>query len=363
MMKIKSLIILVIVVCLSVFTYAGRDFYDILGITRDSSPADIKRSYRKLSVKYHPDKNPDKKDMYIEINSAYETLSDPEKRRIYDQYGEEGLKQNHGGGGFDPFDIFSVFGGGGRHQQQAQQQQRGADIELELEVTLKDLYVGKTTRVTHKKQVLCTKCRGSGAKKASDVTTCGGCKGSGIKLKVQQLGPGFVQQIQSTCDECGGKGKKVTSKCPHCHGKKVEIGEETYTIEIERGMNDQSIIKLEQLGEESPDVTPGDIIFKIVTSPDSKFRRSGDNLYYDMSITLLEALVGFKKEIDHLDGHKVEINRVDVTSPGLTIKVDGEGMPHHSFPSQTGDLYVIFNIIFPQKVSAEDKLSFEKLLK
>ncbi|EGC35243.1 hypothetical protein DICPUDRAFT_47801 [Dictyostelium purpureum] len=241
-------------------------------------------------------------------------------------------------------------------------QQKGADIELDLEVTLKDLYVGKTLRVTHKKQILCTKCRGTGAKKASDVTTCGGCKGSGVKLKVQQLGPGFVQQIQSTCDECGGKGKKVTSKCPHCNGKKVETGEETYTLEVEKGMNDQSTIRLEQLGEEAPDITPGDIVFKIVTIPDPLFKRQGDNLYYEMSITLLESLVGFEKEISHLDDQKVKINRDQVTPPGHTIKIEGQGMPNHQFSSQTGDLYVVFTIIFPEKVTDDAKKGFEKLL-
>jgi len=370
MYKNKFILVLIALIVILPCILAGRDYYEILGINRDASPSEIKRAYRKLSIKYHPDKNPEQGDKYIEISTAYETLSDTEKRRIYDQYGEEGLKQGGGGGGgFDPFDIFSAFGGGGgfRFGQQGgggggqNMQQKGADVELDIEVTLKDLYVGKTTKVTHRKQVLCTKCRGTGAKKASDVTTCTGCKGSGIKLKVQQLGPGFVQQIQTTCDECGGKGKKVTSKCPHCNGKKVETGEETYTIDIEKGMVDGQQIRIEQSGEEAPDTTPGDVVFRIVTLPDKLFKREGHNLHYDMEISLLEALTGFSKDITHLDGHTVTIKRDQVTKPHFLLKVKEEGMPHHDFPSQSGDLFVKFTVIFPKSLTEEQKEGFKKL--
>eukprot|EP01132_Coremiostelium_polycephalum_P006843 gene6843-8487_t len=375
-MKIKIttlLLISIVILFLIGIAKCGKDYYELLGISRDSSPSDIKRAYRKLALKYHPDKNPGKEaqDKYSELSGAYEILSDPEKRRIYDQYGEEGLKgggaQSHtfnfgdifsnmfdtGGGGF----RFNTGGGGGQTMQQ-----RGPDIELDLEVTLKDLYVGRTTKVTHKKQVLCNKCRGTGAKDPNNVSTCGGCKGSGVKVKVQQLGPGFLQQVQTTCDECGGKGKKITHKCPHCKGKKVEIGEETYTIDIERGMSDSQQIRIEQMGEEAPDTTPGDVIFRIKTLPHPKFRRSGDHLYYNMTITLLEALTGFSTEIEHLDGHKVAVKRDQVTKPGFILKINEEGMPHHSFPSQLGDLFVEFTVDFPTKINEEQKSIFKKVL-
>ncbi|GAM22337.1 hypothetical protein SAMD00019534_055120, partial [Acytostelium subglobosum LB1] len=248
------------------------------------------------------------------------------------------------------------------HGGQQMQQQRGADIELDIEATLKDLYVGRTTHVTHKKQILCHKCRGTGAKRAEDVTVCTGCNGSGIKTKIQHLGPGFVQQMQTTCDECGGKGKKVTSKCPHCKGKKVEIGEETYTIYIEKGMADGQTIKLDGMAEEAPDTTPGDVIFKIVQVPHPQFTRAGDNLHYRMAITLLEALTGFDKTIEHLDGHKVRVHRETVTRPGFVMDIEHEGMPHHSFPSQTGALYIEFTVIFPTELTAEQQSAFKKLL-
>ncbi|EFA77749.1 heat shock protein DnaJ family protein [Heterostelium album PN500] len=347
---------------LVIVAIGGADYYQILGVGRDSTPTEIKRAYRKLSLKYHPDKNQDKdaQAKYLQVNEAYDCLSDADKRRTYDQYGEEGLKRQqngnggHGGGGWDIFG--DLFGFGGRQQGGGQQmQQRGADIELELEASLKDLYLGRTTRVTHKKQVLCHKCRGTGAKNADDVTTCSGCKGSGIKTKIQQLGPGFVQQMQTTCDECGGKGKKTTSKCPHCQGKKVETGEETYTVEIERGMSEGQTIKLEGMGEEAPDTTPGDVIFRIVQIPHKDFSRSGDNLHYKMSISLLEALTGFDKEIEHLDKHKVRVQRKEVTRPGFILQIPNEGMPHHDFASQTGNLFIEFTVIFPTTITEEQK--------
>ncbi|EGG21667.1 heat shock protein DnaJ family protein [Cavenderia fasciculata] len=359
----KVLYLLVILLVVVGLCLGGKDYYEVLGVSRDSSPSEIKRAYRKLSLQYHPDKNPtpEGQEKFLEMTKVYETLSDSEKRRIYDQHGEEGLNRQNGGGGQDFGDFFSnIFrgfggGGGGGHQQQHQAQPRGADIELDLEVTLKDLYLGRTSRVTHMKQILCQKCRGTGAKKASDVKTCTGCQGSGIKVRVQQLGPGFVQQVQQVCDECGGKGKKVASKCPHCSGKKVEIGEETYTVIVEKGMHNGQQIKLDQLGEESPDMTPGDVIFRIVEIPHSKFRREGDHLHHNLSITLLEALTGFDKTITHLDKHNVRVQSGDITIPGQVIEVLEEGMPHHQYPSQMGNLYVHITVDFPKDLTNDQK--------
>jgi DnaJ-related protein SCJ1 len=345
----------------------GKDYYDTLGVSRDATQAHIKKAYRKLSLQYHPDKNPgeENRKRYYDIQAANEVLSDPDKRKIYDQYGEEGLKQNAGGGGGNPFNPFEMFfgqrqGGGGGGG--AQQMQKGPDVEIDLEVTLQDLYLGRTFEVAQKKQTLCHKCRGTGAKKASDVTTCGGCKGTGMKVKVQQLGPGFVQQTQTVCDECGGKGKKVTSTCPHCGGKKVEAGEDILTISVEQGMQDGERITFQSQSDEAPDSTPGDLHFKLVTVPHKKFTRKGDDLHYSLTVSLLEALVGFSKKIKHLDGHLVEIERKDVTKPGQVIPIQGEGMPQHNFPSQKGNLYVEITVKFPASVTEEQKEGFKKLL-
>eukprot|EP01111_Echinosteliopsis_oligospora_P000974 TRINITY_DN1122_c0_g1_i2.p1 TRINITY_DN1122_c0_g1~~TRINITY_DN1122_c0_g1_i2.p1 ORF type:complete len:357 (-),score=115.27 TRINITY_DN1122_c0_g1_i2:18-1088(-) len=350
--------ITITIICL-LFIYptiviCSRDYYDIVGVSRDATPKQIKKAFRSKSAKIHPDQSPESKDEYMELVNAYGVLNDADKRRIYDQYGEEGLKQGGGGGGGSPFDFFSGFGGfnfGGR-QQQGQQMEKGDDVVIDLEVLLRDLYLGKVIEVAHKKQTICSKCRGTGAKKASDVTTCSGCKGSGVKVKVQQMGPGFVQHIQSTCDECGGKGKKVTSTCTHCHGHKVETGEDTHLISVERGMADGERIIFSGKADENPETLPGDVIFQIVTIPHKKFVRKGNDLHFPLSISLLEAL----------NGHMVNILRSDVTKPGQILTVAGEGFPHRDDPSQKGILYVEISVKFPTSVSSAQKEGFAKLL-
>jgi DnaJ-related protein SCJ1 len=342
---------------------AGKDYYAILGVSKNASIREIKKAYRELSLKWHPDKNkgnPEAEEKFVEISNAYEVLSDEDKRRKYDQFGEEGLKDGGKTHFTSPFDIFRNFGFGG--PQQEQQENKGPSVLIPLEVTLKDLYLGKEIRVAHKKQILCPKCRGSGAKRAEDVTICPKCKGSGTILFTQQLGPGFVTQTQRPCDKCGGKGKIVKSTCPYCSGKKVSVGDDSFTILVERGMPDGHEIVFEQEGDEEPDVTPGDVIFKLVTISDSKHIRNGNDLSIKFKISLLEALIGFKKFFYHFDGHEVLISKSDITKPGEIIKIPEEGMPFHNDPSRTGDLYVQFEIEMPKMLTEEQKEGFKKLL-
>ncbi|KXS11886.1 heat shock protein DnaJ family protein [Gonapodya prolifera JEL478] len=336
---------------------AGKDFYGILGVSRDAQNRQIRKAYKELSRKWHPDKNPDKKEeaqaKFVEISEAYEVLSDEEKRRIYDQYGEEGLKQNGGGGQtHNPFDVFSQFFGGsfGGHQQR--QERKGPEISLELAVTLEDLFSGRDVDVELNKQVLCPKCRGTGAKNPDDVTTCSSCHGHGIKIVRHQLGPGMFQQMQTTCDVCGGKGKVVRTKCPHCQGKKVKRRSNQISVAIERGMTDGQKIVFEREGDQSPDVTPGDVVFTLKTAEHPVFTRVGDNLYTHETITLQEALVGFRKVLKHLDGSEVILDRNGtVTQPGYVQELLQEGMPLHTFPSERGKLYVEYNVVLPTKLT------------
>jgi len=340
-----------------------------LGVKRDASGADIKKSYRKLAMKYHPDKN-DKKDpeiekLFVEVSNAYEVLSDDEKRRIYDQHGEEGLKEGGRGGGFkNPFDIFSNFGFGGfGGQQRGQEEQKGENNVIPLDVTLRDIYNGKTFEVLHKKQILCPHCRGTGGKDPDDVKTCPDCKGKGHKIVVQQLGPGFMTQSQQTCDRCGGKGKIVKTLCPHCKGNKIAVGEDTITIEVERGMPDGHEISFYGEADQNPDINPGDVIFKLQTLPHKRFIRKGHDLKMNMTISLLDALVGFEKRFQHLDDHEVIISKKDITKPNQIFVVQREGMPHHNYPSEKGDLYVEFKIDMPAELSEHQKEQFKILLK
>jgi DnaJ-related protein SCJ1 len=344
---------------------AGKDFYKALGVPRDASLKQIKKAYRELSLKYHPDKNPGDEaaaQKFVEIGNAYEVLSDDDKRRKYDQFGEEGLKGNQGGGGFgNPFDIFSNFGFGGGGRQEPQER-RSPSVEMPFEVTLRDLYVGKEITIGQKKQILCPKCRGTGGKDPNDVQQCPDCRGSGTKVYTQQLGPGFMTQTQRTCDRCGGKGKLVKATCPHCKGSKVAMESDTITVDVERGMPDGHKIVFSQEADEIPEHVPGDVTFRIVTLPHKRFTRNVHDLHTKMTISLLEALVGFSKTFRHLDDHTVTITRDVVTKPGEVIKVEGEGMPHHNYASQTGDLFVEIAIRMPASVTEEQKEGFKQLL-
>eukprot|EP01116_Phalansterium_solitarium_P020545 TRINITY_DN6103_c0_g1_i1.p1 TRINITY_DN6103_c0_g1~~TRINITY_DN6103_c0_g1_i1.p1 ORF type:complete len:284 (+),score=30.40 TRINITY_DN6103_c0_g1_i1:113-964(+) len=207
------------------------EFYERLEITPDADQDTIKKSYRKMAIKYHPDKNPNNPaaaEKFKEVSEAYEVLSDPEKKEVYDKYGKEGLKE--GGGMRDAADIFaqffgggspfsSFFGGGGRGGPK-----KGDDIVHELAVTLEDLYKGKTTKLSVTRNKICPKCEGSGTKVGGVSASCKTCNGSGRRMVIRQLGPGMIQQMQTVCDDCGGKGETVKEedKCKQCKGKKVE---------------------------------------------------------------------------------------------------------------------------------------------
>jgi len=233
---------------------------------------------------------------------------------------------------------------------------------LEFRVTLEDLYIGREIEVAIRNQILCPKCRGSGAEKEEDVKKCTSCGGSGIKITTHQLGPGFVQQMQSTCDKCGGKGKIIKSTCPHCKGAKVVSGEKVLDLVIEQGMSDGQTITFDNAADEHPDHPAGHIIFKIVALPHALFTRQGDNLHYTLHISLLEALVGFEKSIPHLDGHQVKIKNAQITKPGEVIRIAGEGMPQHQFSSQKGDLFAKVIVDFPQFLTQDQKAGFASLL-
>jgi len=359
---------LLCLLALFITTVVAEDYYKILGVERSAKQSDIKRAYRKLAVLCHPDKFPnddEKKTKFQQISTAYEVLRDDEKRRIYDQYGEEGLKRGvQQGGGFDFEDIFSMFNQqAGGQRKRSDELPKGNPLRIKLQVTLEDLYNGRDIEVLQRRQVLCPHCRGTGAENSDDVSSCPDCGGTGVKVVTQKLGPGFVQRMQTTCDRCQGKGKIITSTCSHCQGTKVDIAEQLIEIFVERGMPDGHEIISEDDGDEKPGEEPGDLIFKITTLPHKRFERKGDHLYLNMNVTLLQSLVGFSKTFKHLDGHEVHINREEVTKPAQQIVISGEGMPHHGFPTQKGDLFITFYIQFPTTVTEEQKEAFKNLLK
>lgn len=286
---------------------------------------------------------------------------------MYDQDGEDGLKneQGGGGGGHDPFDIFSQFfggGGGGGNRRRGQQKQQLAPLHIDLPVTLKDLYNGRTFRMQHKKTVLCQKCRGTGSDNPDDVHDCPKCQGTGAVMQERRLGPGFVQRIQTECPKCGGKGKIITAKCTKCHGHKLEHGhEDELILVVEEGMPDGHEIILEQEGDEHPDYSSSDLIFHVRTVPHPHMVRDGNDLRIKLLVSLKQALLGIDTVFKHLDGHEVPVKRDGVTPPGYVLKIDGEGMPHHNFPSEHGALFIEFVVDFPPTLTEEQKQLVQKL--
>lgn len=354
-----------LVLCLLfVAALANVDYYKALGLRRDANDKQIKKAYLKLSKEYHPDKNPGDKvaeKKFLEVSEAYQVLSDATKRRIYDQHGSEAVKKHEseqqanggGGGAMDPFNVFSQFFGGGGGHHHAQEEKRGPDVVLDLFATLEDLYTGKRLEIGVKNQIICPKCRGSGAKHEHDVKKCSACQGRGVRVQMHQIAPGFVQQVQTACDVCGGKGKIVKSTCPHCSGRKVVHGSKVLDVMIEAGMDNGATIEFENAADEHPDHNAGHIIFKISTLPHANFTRQGSDLFVTMHISLREALVGFTRQLTHLDGHVVTVSETGVTKPGFVKRISKEGMPLHNSPSQRGDLMVKFVIDFPSKLSPQ----------
>jgi DnaJ-related protein SCJ1 len=345
----------------------ARDFYEILGLPRETSDRAIKKAYRKLSMKYHPDKNADNTeahDKFVEITQAYEVLGDKEKRRRYDLYGEEGVKEQAGGSNpFDMFNNFFGFGDGGFFgNQQQHQERRGPSTTVILPVTLDDLYNGAEIDVDVSRWHICPKCRGLGAKDASDVETCSVCGGQGVRIMRQMLAPGMYQQIQTPCDACGGQGKTIKTKCPHCDGHKVVRDNVQITVTVEKGMTMDEIITFERFGDESPDYAAGDLKFVVKVIDHAVFTRQGNDLFMKMNITLVEALVGFDKEIEHMDKRKVSVTRSEVTPSGYRHKVEHEGMPQHQYPSERGDLYVDMYVEFPATLTEEQKSKLKQVL-
>ncbi|KYN33891.1 DnaJ like protein subfamily B member 11 [Trachymyrmex septentrionalis] len=341
-LKLNWVLFINLTICV-VLSIAGRDFYNILGLSHSASTHAIKKAYRRLAKELHPDKNkddPDASQKFQDLGAAYEVLSDPEKREIYDKCGEECLKKDGMmNSNMDPFASF--FGdinfhfGGESHQQH--QTPKGSNVIMDLFVTLEELYSGNFIEITRNKPVIKTV---KGTRKCN-------CR---QELVTRNLGNGRYQMMQQS----------VCSECPNV---KLVNEERILEVEVEPGMVDNQETKFTAEGEPHIDGEPGDLIIKIQTIPHPVFERKDDDLYTNVTISLQDALLGFTVDIKHLDGHIVTIQRDKITKHGARIRKKGEGMPNYDNNNLHGALYVTFDIAFPDNdFTDEQKEDIRKLL-
>jgi DnaJ-class molecular chaperone len=325
---------------------ANEDFYQLLGVNSGASESEVKRAFRRKSVEFHPDKNSgDEKAaaMFRKINRAHEVLTDKDKKHVYDQFGEDVLE---------------------RYERGEKQLQRGPNSKLEVEVTLEELFKGVTKYMTISRDVMCKKCKGTGAKDGK-LKKCTKCHGRGVVMQNVNVGIGMTMQMQQHCPKCGGQGVISAKKCEVCHGNKVHAESKTLNIVVEPGMQNEEKIIFERDAQQQPDVIPGDVIVILKQKKHSKFGRIDDDLYYDMKITLEEALLGFSKPIKMLDGRSIEIRSEpnEIVQPFSWKIIEEEGMPVKNNSSVKGKLHVKFIVGIPKKLSSNQREIVQEIFK
>ena len=361
-----------------------RDYYEVLGVSKNATEDEIKKAYRKIAIKYHPDRNPDDKDAeekFKEAAEAYDVLHDPQKRQQYDQFGFNGPNMGGfggfgGGAGFSMDDIFSMFGdifgghggggfegfggfGGGGRRQPAQY--RGSDLRLKVRLTLQEISTGVTKKFKVRKDVTCNHCHGTGAEAGSGSETCPNCHGSGVEIRTKQSIFGMMQ-TQTTCHVCGGEGKIIKNKCQHCHGEGIVKGEEVVEINIPAGVAEGMVVNVPGKGNAGKhNGINGDIQVFIEEEPNDTFIRDGNNLLYNLLLDFPTAALGGVVEIPTIEGNNVKIKIEPGTQPGKTLRLRDKGLkPVQGYGNEKGDLIVNISVYVPKELSKEEKNAIEQ---
>ena len=349
---------------------AKPDFYETLGVSKTADEKELKSTFRKLAMKWHPDKNPgdaaaEKK--FKEINEAYEFLKDPQKRAAYDRFGHAAFEQGGGGGGGAGFqnaggfsdifeDIFGeMMGGGGRRREANPTRQRGEDLRYNMEITLEEAFSGKVAQIRVPSSITCDVCTGSGAKPGTKPSTCATCHGSG-RVRATQ---GFFS-IERTCPTCQGRGQTISDPCTKCHGHGRVTEERSLQVNIPSGIEDGTRIRLQGEGEAGMRGGPsGDLYIFMSVQPHSFYKRDGADLYCMVTIPMVTAALGGKFEISTLDGTKSRVTVPEGTPTAKQFRLKGKGMPVLR-SHQQGDLYVQISVETPQKLTKRQRELLEE---
>ena len=362
---------------------AKRDYYEVLGVDKSASAEEIKKAYRKMAIKYHPDKNPGDKEAeekFKEAAEAYSVLSDADKKARYDQFGHAGVEGSgpdfsggfgnlndilndlFGGAFGGGFGGFSGFGGGfgGQRGQRQQRVYRGRDIRVRVKLTLEEIAKGVEKEISIEKNVPCSECGGKGAMNSSDIKTCPACQGSG---QVQRVVNSFLGQTvtYSTCQQCGGEGKIISNPCRSCNGTGLVRKRETIKVKIPAGVEAGMQLTLQGEGHAAKNNgINGDLLVVIEEHEHANLKREGNNLYYTKVISVVDAMLGAEVSIPCLDGdYKIKVDAG--TQSGEVVRLRGRGLPSVNGYGGTGDLYVKIAVWIPKKLSKEEKEIIESL--
>jgi molecular chaperone DnaJ len=356
-----------------------RDYYEILGVSKDAGAEEIKKAYRKKAIQYHPDKNPDDKgaeEKFKEAAEAYEVLSNPDKKARYDRFGHAGMSGNGGfsGEGMTFDDIFSRFGdvfgdafgggfgsffGGGSRGGGRQRVNKGTNLRVTVKLTLDEIANGTTKKIKVKKYVACSACGGNGEKNGQSSKTCPTCNGRGVHTRIVNTIMGQMQTT-STCQTCGGEGKIIEEKCTTCYGEGVVSGEELIELKIPAGVSEGVQLSVSGKGNAARrGGINGDLLVVIQEVEHPDFQRDGNDIIYNLFISIPDAILGTNSEIPTLQG-KVKIKIDPGTQSGKILRLRGKGLPDLNGYSR-GDLMVRINVFIPSSVSKDDKTLLQKM--